>query len=164
MALNQTGVKQRPKLQIYDTISTHDEPESLSSQSVQLVDWGVSWQAPVKMISLLLSGVAVAISHHSYYHFLDKKEVSTDDTRWNMRSQQWQLRYGTAFAFLAKTFLAASISVAYQQQIWATMRAKALTISGLDATFGATRDLSAFLNGSFLFNVKIGASLAALTW
>ncbi|KAF4635830.1 hypothetical protein G7Y89_g2260 [Cudoniella acicularis] len=149
----------------YATVSTHDivlTPDS--RQSLRQVEWGVNWKAPVKMVGLLIAGAGIALGHHFYYHYLDKKEVSTDDSKWNLKSQQWELRYGNAFAFLAKTCLAASISVAYQQHIWTTMRRKSIAISGLDATFGATKDLFSFLNTSFLFNVKVGVALAALTW
>ncbi|KAL2069201.1 hypothetical protein VTL71DRAFT_15539 [Oculimacula yallundae] len=126
--------------------------------------WSIDWRAPLKMIGLLSLGVAVAVGHHFFYRHLHLKEVSTDNSRWNFNSQSWAIRYGTAFAFLAKTFLAACISVAYQQHIWTTMRSKRITISGLDATFGATKDIFAFLNPTFLLNVKVGAVLAALTW
>lgn len=148
----------------YSTVSTHDGLDPQSSQPSRQAQWGVNWKAPFKMIGLLLLGVAVALGHHYYYHYLDTKEVSTNNSKWNFKSQQWELRYGTAFAFLAKTFLAASISVAYQQHIWTTMRSKRITVSGLDATFGATKDIFAFLNPAFLLNVKVGAVLAALTW
>lgn len=142
----------------YATVSTHDAmPKSQ-------VEWGLHWKAPIKMVGLLIGGAGVAVGHHFYYQSLDGKHVATRDSDWNLQSQQWQLRYGTAFAFFAKTCLAASISVAYQQHIWTTMKRKSISISGIDATFGAINDLFSFLNSSFLLNVKVGAILAALTW
>jgi hypothetical protein len=149
----------------YTTISNHDiYPQSQYSEPSKRAVWGINWKAPIKMVGLLIIGVGVALGHHFYYQSLSGKHVTTRDLNWNLQSQQWQLRYGTAFAFFAKTCLAASISVAYQQHIWITMKRKSISISGINATFGAINDLFSFLNPSFLLNVKVGALLAALTW
>lgn len=149
----------------YATVSTFETNTSqVAAGPSKRVEWGINWRTPVKMGGLLIAGAGVALGHHFYYQHLDGKEVSTDASRWNYQSQQWQLRYGNAFAFVAKTCFAASITVAYQQHIWTTMRRKSITVSGLDATFGATNYLSSFLNTAFLFHVKVGAVLAALTW
>ncbi|KAF8860857.1 hypothetical protein BDZ45DRAFT_550322, partial [Acephala macrosclerotiorum] len=126
--------------------------------------WGVNWKAPAKMVGLLAAGVGVAIWHHAYYNSLVGTSVATDESKWDRKSQQWQIRYGIAFAFASKTCLAASISIAYQQHIWTTMGRKPISVSGLDATFGAINDLSSFISLSFISNVKLGALLAALIW
>jgi hypothetical protein len=125
---------------------------------------GNKLEGPRQDRGLLITGIGVALGHHFYYQHLDGKEISTDESKGHYDSQQWQLRYGNAFAFTTKTRLAASISVAYQQHIWTTMRKKSIAVSGLDATFSATKDLSSLLNKAFLFNVKLGVALAALTW
>lgn len=149
----------------YATVSTFDTNTSQRApEPSNRVQWGINWKAPVKIGGFLIAGAGVAAGHHFFYRHLDGKEVSTDDSRWNLTSQQWKLRYGNGFAFLVKTCLAASISVAYQQHIWTTMRRKFIAVSGLNATFSATNDLSSFLSTSFLSNFKIGVVLAALTW
>ncbi|RFU25352.1 hypothetical protein B7463_g10981, partial [Scytalidium lignicola] len=139
-------------------------PSSESRKPPERVVWGIDWRAPVKMIGLLVTRAAAALGHHFYYQSLDGKQVATNDSNRNLQSQQWQLRYGTAFTFFAKTCLAASISVAYQQHIWTTMKRKSISISGINAIFDVISDPFAFLNFSFLWNVKVGAVLAALTW
>lgn len=148
----------------YTSVPSHEHVREQARKPQRKVEWGINWRAPAKMVGLLSLGIAVAVGHHCFYQQLHLKEVSTGNSRWNFKSQSWAIRYGTAFAFLAKTSLAASISVAYQQHIWTTMKSKRITISGLDATFGATKDIFAFFNPTFLLNVKVGAVLAALTW
>lgn len=149
----------------YATVSTFDtNTRQLTPEPSKQVRWGVNWKAPAKIGVLLIAGAGFAFGHHFYYQHLDRQEVSTDESRWSFKSQQWQLRYGAAFASLVKTCLAASVSVAYQQHIWTTMGRKSIAVSGLDATFGATKDITSFFNTSFLFNVKVGVALAALTW
>ncbi|CZR51150.1 uncharacterized protein PAC_01025 [Phialocephala subalpina] len=149
----------------YATVSAYENTQqSLAREPSERVLWGINWKAPTKMVGLLVIGAGAALGHHFYYQSLDGKYVTADESKWDFKSQQWQLRYGTAFAFLAKTCLAASISVAYQQHIWTTLKRTPLSVSGINATFGAINDPFSFLNASFLSSVKIGFVLAALTW
>lgn len=157
----------------HPTVSAYDARDESTSQFLsrlpleRVVVWGVNWKTPVRMIGLLIVGRAVALGHHFYYRFLDGRIVSSrdSDSNWsNPESQEWQLRYGTAFAFTAKTCMAAAVSVVYQQHLWTTVSTKSISISGLIAAFGAISDPFAFFNPSFLSHVKVDAVLAALTW
>jgi hypothetical protein len=127
-----------------------------------MVEWKIDWKTPTKMVALLFAGIGAAIGHHYYYQSLDGTEVSTSGS--NKNSQEWQLRYGTAFAFLTKSLLVASATKAYEQHIWTTMRKKSIKISGLDATFDAISDPLSFFSWSFWKNFKVGVVIAAIAW
>lgn len=147
----------------HDTIpnSQHKEP------SERMVVWGVDcktyWRTYFKMSCFPL-GIIVAVGHHIYYRYHSGSPVLTDDSNWDIHSQQWVLRIGTALAFLAKTFLVVSMTEAYNQHIWTTMKKKSLSISEIDTTFNATNDPLYFWDGSYLRRVKVGATIATLAW
>ncbi|CAN9173861.1 unnamed protein product [Alternaria alternata] len=132
-----------------------------------MVKWGIYWLAPAKMLSLFIAGIALAVGHHCYYRSLAGTKVMPTDiaaSAWDIDRQEWKIRFGTAFAFLAKTCLATSIAIAYTQHIWATCREKAYSISGLDAMFNATSDVLAFASADLTLRSKVAALLAALVW
>jgi hypothetical protein len=149
------------------SVSTPHIPLKAPQEPAKFVRWGIHWQVPTQMVSLLVAGVALAAGHHVYYQSLvGTKVLPVDDTvsAWNTGRQEWKIRFGTAFAFFAKTCLASSIAIAYTQHIWATCRRKAYSISGLDAMFSATSDVSAFTSPDLTLRAKVGALLAALIW
>lgn len=74
------------------------------------------------------------------------------------------LRYGATLAYLAKTFLVASIVLAFRQQIWATFRRKLLSINAIDALFSAVGDLDALLNTEIYRQAKVAVFLVAVLW
>ncbi|KAL2074611.1 hypothetical protein VTL71DRAFT_8389 [Oculimacula yallundae] len=143
----------------------HSYLDPNAPETTQLVKWGINWLVPVKMLALFIGGSALAVGHHCYYQSLVDTRVSSNSSKsssWDIDSQEWKIRFGTAFAFLAKTFLAAAVSIAYKQHIWATCRRKAYSIAGLDALFSATADLFAFTSSEFTIRAKVSAVLAAL--
>lgn len=144
-------------------------PSRISSvhETAPFVKWGIHWLVPAKMLALLVAGIALAIGHHCYYHSLAGTEVlssANQASTWDTNRQEWKIRFGTAFAFLAKTCLASSIAIAYTQHIWASCRKKAFSISGLDALFSATSDVFAFASLDLTVRAKIDAVLAAFVW
>jgi hypothetical protein len=117
------------------------------------------------MISLFIAGVLVAVGHHLFYSRFHTHTVqSPDNGASEYLSQTWIIRYGTAFAFVAKTLLAGSIVVAYKQHMWINLRHKANTVSTIDAVFAATHDLVAFLSPAFLLKAKTPALMALVAW
>ena len=142
-------------------------PLSSVQGSAQVVQWGIHWLVPAKMLALLVLGITLAVGHQCYYHSLAGTEVfsTTNQTSaWDTSRQEWKIRFGTAFAFLAKTCLASSIAIAYTQHIWASRRKKAYSISGLDSLFSATSDVFAFASLDLTVRAKIDAVLAAFVW
>lgn len=121
-------------------------------------EFKIHWVAPVGMIAFFFSGVAFAIGHHAYYSSLNDTEVRDDE------SQQWAIRFGTAFAFLVEVPLAAAVSIAQTQRAWTTVEKKSVSIGGIDSIFAATRDLGSFVNGEMLSRAKLASLLALICW
>jgi hypothetical protein len=158
-----------------DEIRTDEAPVSSAEAKPLVVQYestcfdkrGIHWLVPAQMVSLLVAGIALAVGHHAYYQSLaGTKVLPIDDTTsaWNTARQEWKIRFGTAFAFLAKTCLATSVAIAYTQHIWATCRKKAYSVSGLDAMFSATSDIFAITNRDLASRAKIGALMVAIFW
>ncbi|CAG8977489.1 hypothetical protein HYALB_00009321 [Hymenoscyphus albidus] len=102
-------------------------------EKTKYVTWGVNWVAPGRMVGLMFGGLAFATGHHVFYTSLDGKEVTTgrgNDIR-DFTTQEWMIGYGTAFAFLAKTAMAAAVAFAfaYKEHIWTTMKKKPVSIA-----------------------------------
>ncbi|EFQ31518.1 uncharacterized protein GLRG_06807 [Colletotrichum graminicola M1.001] len=114
-----------------------------------------SWQASWNMYLWLALGIACAIGHHVFYHFLDGKPAE-DQVR--------MLRYGTALAFAAKASLGAAVISAFQQRVWTTVRSRFMTIAALDSMFAATENFIALLSWDFLKGAKAAAALALFVW
>ncbi|KAK1573296.1 uncharacterized protein LY79DRAFT_593985 [Colletotrichum navitas] len=114
-----------------------------------------SWHTSWNMYLWLALGIACAIGHHVFYHFLDGKPAE-DQVR--------MLRYGTALAFAAKASLGAAVISAFQQRVWTTVRSRFMTIAALDSMFAATENFIALLSWDFLKGAKAAASLAMFVW
>lgn len=142
----------------------HKSKENL--RAVHPVHWRISLYTPIAMISLFISGLLVAVGHHLFYSRFNGTRVRgpKEDGASEYISQVWIIRYGTAFAFVAKTLLAGSIVVAYKQHMWINLRRKANSISTIDAVFAATHDFLAFLSPAFWTRAKIPALLALIAW
>ncbi|KAF9631158.1 hypothetical protein BFW01_g2020 [Lasiodiplodia theobromae] len=110
------------------------------------------------MVILLLIGISVSLGHHFYYEWLDGQEVQSRD------KQQWALRIGNAFAFLAKCCFCSAANIAFLQWLWKTLREKYISVQGIDAAFSATQTLVSFASREMLSKVKVGSVLALLTW
>lgn len=119
------------------------------------------------MLSFFIIGTVLTLGHHCYYSSLAGTEVIPNariTSKWDTDRQEWKIRFRTAFAFLAKTFLAAAIAIAYTQHIWVSCKRTAYSISGLDAMFSATSDIFAFASLELTLGAKVGAHLAAFIW
>lgn len=137
-----------------------------SDDPVQQVQWRISLYTPISMVALFISGILVAMGHHLFYLRFDKTAVQSldDEGASEYLTQTWIIRYGTAFAFVAKTLLAGAIISAYRQQMWINLRNKANSVSTIDAVFAATHDILAFLSPSLLLRAKIPALMALVAW
>ena len=107
------------------------------------------------MYILFALGVAGAISHHAFYASLAGSEAN---------NQLLMLRYGAALAYLTKASLAASVLLAFRQQIWATFRRKLLSITAVDSLFAATEDLNSMFNLEVFQRAKVAIFLATVVW
>lgn len=121
-------------------------------------EFKIHWAAPVGMIAFFICGVSFATGHHVCYSSLDGTEVRDDE------SQQWAIRFGTAFAFLVEVPLAAAVSIAQTQRAWTTLERKAVAIGAIDSIFAATRDLGSFMSWEMKSRAKIASLLALICW
>ena len=121
-------------------------------------EFKIHWVAPVGMIAFFFSGVAFALGHHAYYSSLNDTEVRDDE------SQQWAIRFGTAFAFLVEVPLTAAVSITQTQRAWTTVEKKPVSIGGINSIFAATRDLGSLVNWGMLSRAKLASLLALICW
>jgi hypothetical protein len=78
------------------------------------------------MTGSLVSGLALAISHHLFYNYLNNRIVQSQN------QQEWFLRIGTGMAFLTRALLSAAVGIAYTQILWRTLRSKSITLQGIN--------------------------------
>jgi hypothetical protein len=128
------------------------------------VQWRISIGTPLSMLALFISGVLVSIGHHLFYSRLHGARVQSLGDGSIYITQIWILRYGTAFAFLAKALLASAVVIAYKQHMWRHLRKRANTITTIDALFAATDDVLALLNPSLFLKARIPAVMALVIW
>lgn len=147
-----------------NSTKTTDSPSNPPDTFEQPVRWHISLRTPISMLGLFASGILVAIGHHLFYTRLDGSVVRSTDDGSQYLTQIWIIRYGTAFAFLAKALLASAVVVAYKQHMWINLRARVNTVSTIDAMFAATYDILAFLSPSLLLRAKIPALMALIVW
>lgn len=120
--------------------------------------WKTHWKGPSLILSSLLAGIAFALGHHFHYSALDGSVVSS------VPRQEWALRFGTAFAFLAQSCLTASVGLAYAQRIWVTAKRKPLALRTLDSVFSLQSNIFSFLNWELLRKAKVLCLLGLVAW
>src|SRR5271163_3859622 len=98
----------------------------------------IHWRVPAVMLGSLLTGIAVALSHHFFYLHYDKRPVR-DGTE-----QRYLSNGGTAFTFLAKMFLAIATSSAYVQQFWLSLKEKPYRLDRVDRLYSVLKDVTVF--------------------
>lgn len=113
------------------------------------------WHSAWMMYLLYVLGVGGALGHHAFYSSLAGTEA---------HSQLQMLRYGAAMAYFTKASLAASVVLAFRQQIWATFRRKFLSINAIDSLFSGIGDLDALLNLEVFQKAKAAIFLILLLW
>jgi hypothetical protein len=104
---------------------------------------GQRHHGPLSMWASLAFGIFIAIAHHFFYEYWDGRPVDRGI------SQDWVLRFGTAFAFLTKTSLALATGIAYVQKQWLTLQRENLSLGHIDLLFGVLSD------SSFLLHIRL---------
>ncbi|KAJ7455650.1 hypothetical protein B0H11DRAFT_1617699, partial [Mycena galericulata] len=119
-----------------------------------------------QMTGFALAGATLAIGHHVY--FVSLHLTQSDGTvriGGQSVSRQKIINFvATVFIFLVKLCLSQSISKAFDQRLWYTVRRRAFRLSGLDALFSALGDPTAFLNLEMVWRAKMAAGLAFIAW
>lgn len=146
-----------------ESTHTNSKDSNIISQTNK-VQWGIDWRVPTTMAGLLVSGVLLATVHHILYHALDGKTARSGENIWDIQDQAWSIRFGTAIALLAKTWLAGAVTMAYQQQIWMNFRCADYTVGGIGSMLAALGDCFSFFNWELLARAKIAMGLALVVW
>jgi hypothetical protein len=135
-----------------------ESSNSLTAPGFQRKSWNGSCRAPVLMITCLLVGIGLAVSHHIYYQSLNKTIVISST------QQTWAIRFGTGFAFLVKTALGATTVIVFTQLVWVKLRKRATSIRTIDSMFAVTTDLTALVNTDLLLHAKTLAIFGIAIW
>lgn len=134
-------------------------PDHLESVKPEIyVKWGIAWRTPFLMVLWALVGLGWALGHHFYYHSLHGTTAGSPS------HQNWALRFGTAFSFLAITCLRASGDIVYKQYIWTLFKRKPLSVHTVDNLFAATQDPLALMSLEFLRHAKVVYLVALICW
>ncbi|KAH8883165.1 hypothetical protein GQ53DRAFT_732685 [Thozetella sp. PMI_491] len=120
--------------------------------------WGVSWQFPASVVTLFVASFTLALGHHLYYSSLEDTIVLSES------QQSWATRIGTGFAFITKTGLTISVGIAGTQQLWRTLRHKAVSIDGIDGMFSVMSDPTALFKPGVLAHAKTLCLFALVSW
>jgi hypothetical protein len=129
-----------------------------SAVNLQDVKWGIHWQQPVLMVVFGLCGTALAVGHHVHYKSLDGNVVPTTET------QQWDIRFGTAFAFLAVSLLKIAVTTASTQSTWTILRQRSISVKGIDKMFSITSDPTSVWSFELMKKAKVVVLLAIFSW
>lgn len=113
---------------------------------------------PLLMCSSLLLAIITATAHHIFYFKVNHSVVQSSN------EQEWFIRTGTGLAFIVKTLLVASSSLAYTQLLWYTVKTKSFTLSGLDSLFAITHDVWQFFSWEAWRDGFSLISIALLVW
>jgi hypothetical protein len=118
------------------------------------------------MVGFALAGVVLAIGHHRYYSSLHLSP-SGGVTRVGSHNIPHQIVtnfVATLFIFVVKLCLGQSVSKAFDQRLWYTVRRTSMKLGALDALFGVLSDPIAFLNFEMMWRAKLAAALAFIAW
>ena len=119
--------------------------------------WGIGRRSPSTLLLGLIIGSLFACGHHMYYRSLDGSLVHAAS------QQRWAIQIGTALAFLTKTALGATITIAFAQQLWSDLRRQSMSVEALDYLLSITSDPLSFLNFEVLLGAKVLVLLALIS-
>ncbi|KAE9380934.1 hypothetical protein N431DRAFT_323907 [Stipitochalara longipes BDJ] len=118
----------------------------------------IYWVSPTKMISFLLFGILMSLSHHLYYQSRVGKPVG------NENDQQNKHRIGNFFAFVVQSSLATSMSIAYIQYLWMTLKEEEVKVVTLNSAFSALHSILFICNGEMRAKIRVGTIIALTAW
>ncbi|PUU80022.1 hypothetical protein B9Z19DRAFT_1045457 [Tuber borchii] len=134
------------------------DPEEMYRERIHRGRFGgliLHWSLPSTIVGLLILGLLGSFLHHRFYRWLDGERAEDQFTA------TW---FGNALAFLTKAALVGSITLAYRQRIWYTLRTKAITIKGIDNLFTLTENPVRFYSKDVLVRAGVATVVALATW
>ena len=73
-------------------------------------------------------------------------------------------RVGNFFAFVVQSSLATSMSIAYIQYLWMTLKAEEVKVETLNSAFSALHSILFIFNGEMRAKIRVGAFIALTAW
>ncbi|KAI9767275.1 MAG: hypothetical protein M1839_004541 [Geoglossum umbratile] len=116
------------------------------------------WKSPLLLLIFFIIGLAMSIAHCVFYPKLSGIVVG------NSSNQERNIRFGTAFSFLAQIALTATVWLSYTQLLWGFVGKEEVTVKGLNAAFGADTSVFSLLNFEMLRKFRTGSSMALFAW
>jgi len=106
-----------------------------------------------------IGGIAFAVGHHFFYARFDGQRVDMSSI-----SQLWIVRIGTGMAFLVKTLLVVSASIAFTQHQWLTTRSKPFKVRQIDTISSILGNALGFFGTRVWLRFPVLSLLAGITW
>ncbi|KAI5782050.1 hypothetical protein DFH27DRAFT_579557 [Peziza echinospora] len=94
--------------------------------------WGIGGWTPSILVALYILALGIAITHYIFYNYLDGRLVDGPDA--NLLQSHVSI-ISTAFVFLFRACLSASLATAFTQHIWRVFRRKSLDIQTIDRIY-----------------------------
>lgn len=144
----------------------------------------IHWVSPTKMIAFLLLGIIMSISHHLYYHSRAGKVVGDNNDQQNAHRSVSDLdfippwgvsfckshlltpiyRIGNFFAFVVQSSLVMSMSFAYIQWLWMTLKDEEVSVGTLNSAFSAMHSILFVFSKEMRRKIKVGTLIALTAW
>lgn len=141
-----------------DPLLQNQNLPSVSATFAKRGQTSVYWQQPTLMVLSLVCGVVLAVSHHFYYSSLHDTAASSTST------QQWAIRFGTAFAILTQACFKATVVIACVQFGWKIVHSHTLSIESLNQLFDLTNDPFSLFSIELLSKATALLVLALSVW
>jgi hypothetical protein len=113
---------------------------------------------------LISAAFVIAIGNYCFFVFLSGRQVGRDWKLSDRLPQSMVSAISTAFVFLFRSFLVASLGIAFTQRIWRLFRIKPLTASTIDLLYTILRNPVNFLYPQVIRSAKIEYAFATLIW
>lgn len=125
----------------------------------------VYWRAPLSMVGAISAGVLLILGHHLFYQSLAGSEIPTAyHGAFGVSKQKLNTSAGTAFAFLVKACFAYSLSVAYAQLVWRSIKHQRTELARLDALFSIIKNATLLADYSLWLKFPVLLSIALSVW
>jgi hypothetical protein len=130
----------------------------LNPEPKRYVKWGISWTSPGYLLLCAISGVALAIAHHSYYQYLDGRITGSAD------DQQWSSRIGTGFSFLIIALFKTTCDEVYTQLVWVLVKRRPYKLDSVDRLFQLHRQPFGYFSWELWITAKWAIFLSLNCW
>ncbi|KAF2748562.1 hypothetical protein M011DRAFT_525633 [Sporormia fimetaria CBS 119925] len=136
----------------YHLVLTADGRLNLISSSIHRPEAFICLKVQFGVASPFVMG------HHVFYASYDGLKVAQASI-----SQEWVIRIGTGFAFLAKTLLVVAASIAFVQQQWLALSHQSFKVRQIDSMTGNLNNALSFFESRIWFRFPLLTLLAVIT-